>query len=259
MRVRDEAAPLSKITRGRKFTCTRPPDSHTIRLGRRGNGALNRMAQRNPQPAPLYPWSRLEDETDKAYSAFTQFLEFGPGRSIFQAYQKANPGKRGETTWEVWSRKYDWIARSRHYDNHQVHVQQQAREKAVREQAKVWANRQEIAQEMEWQTGVKMLNRVRRLLDNEDRALNNIAAVADVGIKMMRRAAKMPTEIEAAPPANWGSVLFETAGQLASVLPSGSTPDFPVDVLARPSIGAASANGNGDRLAFQPSRAPRPE
>jgi hypothetical protein len=65
------------------------------------------------------PWTRLEDETDKAYRAFCIYRDAGPDKRTHE-YVREELGKAsGYTRWlEEWSSKYDWVDRASAYDDH---------------------------------------------------------------------------------------------------------------------------------------------
>lgn len=62
-------------------------------------------------------WDRREDETQRAYEVFCQYLELGPrDRSLDKVRQQLGKPS-GYTRWlEEWSSKYDWVARAEAHD-----------------------------------------------------------------------------------------------------------------------------------------------
>lgn len=197
-----------------------------------------------------------------AFAAFRTYLSLGPRRTVQGAIRADNPERSVRTAYDRWSSQYRWVERATAYDEHLARVEDAQRVEATRENARKWAERRDTVLELEWQTGVRMLMRARKIAADERASLANVASVAEIGAKLCRRAAKMPSEIEAAPPQDWDSVLFESAGQVADALPEGVTPEMPADVLARPRV-SVGASGDGvdlnGRVARQPGRPVRPE
>jgi hypothetical protein len=68
------------------------------------------------------PWARQPGETDKSHAAFEVYLSLGPWRSLRatceQIYRKTTVLKQVE----IWSVKFNWVARARAYDAAQAVV-----------------------------------------------------------------------------------------------------------------------------------------
>lgn len=62
------------------------------------------------------PWDKLPTETNKAYTAFTIYLQFGVQRSLAKVAQHLNKSKRNI---EKWSIKYNWVERVTQFDEEQ--------------------------------------------------------------------------------------------------------------------------------------------
>jgi hypothetical protein len=62
------------------------------------------------------PWDRQPGETDKSFSTLGVYLALGPWRSLREACQSVY----GKTTVlrqvEIWSKKFNWVARARAFD-----------------------------------------------------------------------------------------------------------------------------------------------
>jgi hypothetical protein len=67
------------------------------------------------------PWDRLPNERSKAYQLFCMYRDLGPMRTLERlAHVKDNNSKRVATraNLKVYCRKYQWVARSRAYDDY---------------------------------------------------------------------------------------------------------------------------------------------
>src|SRR5688572_30471065 len=65
------------------------------------------------------PWDKRPDETDKAYKAFTDYIDLGPDRSLDKVRQKLGKSSGYTRQLEKWSSAYEWGTRSSAYDAHQ--------------------------------------------------------------------------------------------------------------------------------------------
>lgn len=65
------------------------------------------------------PWDKRPDETDKAFKAFTDYLDFGPDRSLEKVRQKYNKNTSYIRQLGKWSSAYNWVERASAYDAHQ--------------------------------------------------------------------------------------------------------------------------------------------
>jgi hypothetical protein len=62
-------------------------------------------------------WERQPDETGKAYEAFTCYRDLGPDRSLAKAAESYYGSSTNLAQIGLWSRKFDWVARVRAYDD----------------------------------------------------------------------------------------------------------------------------------------------
>jgi hypothetical protein len=68
----------------------------------------------------IQPWDQRADESPQAFRAFRTYLEFGPNRTVLEAYRAATghpTATQASGTWNLWFAKHDWTGRSRRYDN----------------------------------------------------------------------------------------------------------------------------------------------
>lgn len=76
------------------------------------------------------PWRRLEEETPKAFDAFTVYLELGPSRSIGKVRETIGKRSGYDRQLEKWSSKYNWIARAKAFDTAELEAKIDDRIKA---------------------------------------------------------------------------------------------------------------------------------
>ena len=69
------------------------------------------------------PWDRLPNERSKAYRLFCLYRDLGPTRTLEKlSHVKDSNLNRVETrpNLKVYSRKYQWVARARSYDDYRA-------------------------------------------------------------------------------------------------------------------------------------------
>ncbi len=62
-------------------------------------------------------WERQPEETSKAYEAFICYRDLGPDRSLAKAAESYYGSSTNLAQIGLWSRKFDWVARVRAYDD----------------------------------------------------------------------------------------------------------------------------------------------
>lgn len=72
------------------------------------------------------PWERLAGETSLAYSAFRQYRDLGPTRTVDQLHGVAR------TSAERWSSRWDWPARATAWDDEVHRLEDRQRLEAIR-------------------------------------------------------------------------------------------------------------------------------
>jgi hypothetical protein len=96
-------------------------------------------------------WTKRDDETALAYSAFTAYYLLPVReRSIDAAYLRANPdqtqiGGRAKWSWFQWSTKHDWVARAAAYDTH-----------LAEQDRLLWEERRRQLKQADWDDGDAM-------------------------------------------------------------------------------------------------------
>ncbi len=154
----------------------------------------------------------LPGESDRAYAAFCVYRDYGPERSISKArqeYKAQHPRSRPyQNTWEGWSSKYSWVARSQTYDQHMDSV-------ALEERERLWKERQGEIAEREYEIGMALLSKAEDILaapvyqkrvegEGKDKVtiiepvkfrMNDAQRLARTGADLGRRASGLPTQI----------------------------------------------------------------
>jgi hypothetical protein len=67
------------------------------------------------------PWDRLPNERSKAYHLFCMYRDLGPTRTLERLARVEDSNSKRVATranLKVYSRKYDWVARARSYDDY---------------------------------------------------------------------------------------------------------------------------------------------
>jgi hypothetical protein len=84
-------------------------------------------------------WHRLENESERAYRAFENFLSLPSGeRTLLGAYRRhvGNPdAAKPSDTWSGWSNAFAWRERAAAYDDHLASLRREAYERGVEEEA----------------------------------------------------------------------------------------------------------------------------
>lgn len=76
------------------------------------------------------PWERQKGESEKAYEAFSIYLNLGVVRTITEVVKKL---EKSRTLIDRWKVRYDWTDRVREYDNDQQRQAKKEAEKGLRD------------------------------------------------------------------------------------------------------------------------------
>lgn len=75
----------------------------------------------------------LDNESSRAFEAFTVYRDLGIGRSLDEAYRvdrgHTDSKKSANGTWTNWQTKYSWVERAKAYDAYLLEKARQEREK----------------------------------------------------------------------------------------------------------------------------------
>lgn len=83
---------------------------------------------------PEQPWQKREDETSKAFAAFTVYRNMGPERSLDKVRQELGRPSGYTRHLEKWSSEHDWVERAEAYDESIIaEASQQVRDDQVSE------------------------------------------------------------------------------------------------------------------------------
>lgn len=137
-------------------------------------------------PVESVPWEPLAGESSKAYRAFASYLELGPRRSL---------RRLGETSakvrqLEVWSSKYNWVARARAFDAWRAREDRLDQVDAARRMRRAHAA---VASTMI----LKGAERIREI-DSKRLSVREAALLVELGAKLERAARGEPAEFDEA-------------------------------------------------------------
>lgn len=114
--------------------------------------------------APLAEvWHRQPGEPAKWFDRFSLYLQLGPGRSLWAAYQQArqrsgaeSAGKRGQgmpRSWRLAAERYQWQLRAEAYDTSKQ-----------QEELEEWERRRAELRKQQWDTSQAMLNKAQQMM-----------------------------------------------------------------------------------------------
>lgn len=105
--------------------------------------------------------TQLPNESAKAFAAFLAYCEQGENRSLSalsRALSKSIP------LLKVWSKRHKWVLRSREWDANTNARLQAARDKAMKAEAEIWAERQATFRTKQWGKAETLLSKVEEML-----------------------------------------------------------------------------------------------
>ncbi len=120
------------------------------------------------------PWDRQKGESEKAYEAFTIYLQMGEKRTIIAVCKQL---EKSRTLIDRWKERWEWQERVRAYDNDLV---KEARSKAIKERKEMTDRHIGIAMQLQ-----------KKALE----ALKDLS-VEDMSAKDIKEYIKMATELE---------------------------------------------------------------
>src|SRR4051812_26953877 len=98
-------------------------------------------------------WQQWPGESDKSYTAFTQYLQLGSDASMQEVADKT--GKKPSSLYNLSSR-YEWATRATAHRQHFQAIAHDAMEKATSKSAGLWATRGEVWREQNWESFQKL-------------------------------------------------------------------------------------------------------
>lgn len=129
------------------------------------------------------PWERLPEETGLAYSAFRQYRDLGPTRTVEQLQDVAR------TSAERWSTRHHWVERAGAWDNERWRMEDAERLQAIRAMDET---HQRAAR-------VMITAGLRALAEQPKLTPNQAARLVDLGTRL-ERAALLGEHLPAPPP-----------------------------------------------------------
>ena len=87
--------------------------------------------------AEIQPWERQENESAKAYEAFSIYRDMGASRSLAKVGQEVCKSKK---MMEKWSKAHNWVERAEQWDREQDRILQKQQIEDIKEMRKRHAN-----------------------------------------------------------------------------------------------------------------------
>jgi hypothetical protein len=142
------------------------------------------------------PFEQQERESDKAFAAFSLYLNLGPQRSMAAVSKKL---AKSEQLIKRWSSKYDWPARVQAHGAYLAVVEREAVEVVVRGKAVEWGKRQTELRQEEWDLHRECIQAAREALKRfyergKGATLGDIARLLDLASKLGRLASGLATD-----------------------------------------------------------------
>ncbi len=143
------------------------------------------------------PFEQQPRESDKAFAAFSLYLNLGAERSLATVAQKLH---KSVTMLGRWSAKFDWPARVQAHAAHLAIVEREATEALTRGKAAQWVSRQEEHREEEWRTRGELIELAREAIARWKKApqrcgsLEGIARLLDLASRLGRLSSGMATD-----------------------------------------------------------------
>jgi hypothetical protein len=145
------------------------------------------------------PFEQQPRESNKAFAAFSLYLNLGSERSLATVAQKLH---KSVTMLGRWSAKFDWPARVAAHGAHLAVVEREAIEAAARSKAAEWESREQSLRETEWAMHERAIAAAKRGLDaymEREKVYANLADIArmlEIASKLGRLATRLGTDGE---------------------------------------------------------------
>ena len=133
------------------------------------------------------PFEQQPRESNKAFAAFSLYVNLGPERSLATVAQKLH---KSVTMLGRWSAKFDWPARVAAHGAHLAVVEREAIEAAARSKAAEWETREQSLRETEWAMHERAIAAAKRGLDAYMERGKVYANLADIA-RMLEIASKL--------------------------------------------------------------------
>ena len=194
-----------------------------------------------------YDFERLPLETDKAYAAFTVYLNLGAQRST-----QAVANKLGKCAQLIrrWSSQWRWSERVAAHGAHLATIERETAEVLARSKAVGWVKRQQELRETEWQVHLECVAAARRGLESfmarpkAYATLAEIARLLELASKLGRLASGLPTDHTELTGEDGGPLRVELTAALNKIYGQpgpGEVVDVETVPAARPALPEPSA------------------
>lgn len=156
------------------------------------------------------PYDPQPGESAKAFKAFKTYVEMGPTKRSIRNVAKML--RKSSTVINRWRAKWNWSPRVKAWDEDQGAIEKEAMEKVAREDAQVWAKRQDEFRKQRFEIGQAMLAKAKQILEwplarktitgpNGETTIiepakwttRDAARIADVGAALTALAVGLPT------------------------------------------------------------------
>lgn len=125
------------------------------------------------------PWERRQDESTKAYEAFSTYRDMGRERSLSKVAEKL---QKSDTLIGRWSRTYGWVERAAKWDDEQDRLE---REIAQKEQQKAIKDMRKRHADLGQAMLIKAARALAKIPDDEIKP-QDISRMVDVASKLER-------------------------------------------------------------------------
>ena len=125
------------------------------------------------------PWERRENESSKAYEAFSIYRDMGTERSLGKVAERL---KKSETLMGRWSSNHEWVKRAALWDDEQERLE---RERAQKEQAKAIRDMRKRHADLATAMLIKAAKALQRIPDDEIKP-GDVSRMVDTASKLER-------------------------------------------------------------------------
>ena len=145
------------------------------------------------------PFEQLPNESNKAFAAFSTYLNLGPNRSFYKSAQKLGKSAR---LLRRWADKFDWAGRLAAHASHLAALEREALETTARGKAAEWSGREQKLREAEWVMHERAIAAAQKGLDafmEREKVyanLSDIARMLEIASKLGRLATGLGTDGE---------------------------------------------------------------
>lgn len=188
-------------------------------------------------------------ESDKAFAAFSLYLNLGPQRSLAAVGQKLG---KSTVVIERWSSKFDWPVRVAAHGAHLAIIEREAVEVVARGKAVEWGKRQSELREEEWDLHGECIRAAREALKRfyergKGATLGDIARLLDLASKLGRLSSGMATDRTEVTGEGGGPVRVEFELALKKIYGAAAAAGPVVDVQEVPNSQPQIADSQGDK------------